>query len=108
VPTVGHNDVVARRKAALSPAGRVQVEVFKDAFSVGAQLARRRHELNLTQADLSQRSGVQQADVSRIERGVVVPSMSTVQRLADALGARWVLVGAESEASQSTKVSSVA
>lgn len=103
MPTVGHDDVVARRKAALSPSGRVQVEVFKEAFSVGAQLARRRHELNLTQADLSARSGVQQADVSRIERGVVVPSMSTVQRLADALGARWVLVGAESESTRSAK-----
>ena len=57
MPTRGHDEVVARRKAALSPTGRVQLEVFKDAFSVGAQLARRRHELNLTQADLSARAG---------------------------------------------------
>lgn len=94
MPTVGHDEVVARRKAALSPQARVQLDVFAEAFSVGAQIAGRRHALNLTQAEVAARSGVQQADVSRIERGVVVPSMSTVQRLATALDARWVLVDA--------------
>lgn len=94
MPTVSHDDVVARRKGALSERGRAQVEVFSGAFSVGAQLAERRRLLKLTQAELSARSGVQQADVSRIERGAVVPSMSTVQRLANALQARWVLVDA--------------
>ena len=101
MPTISHDEVIARRKASLSPTGRVQLEVFKEAFSVGAQLARRRRELNLTQAELSARSGVQQADVSRIERAVVVPSMSTVQRLAEALDARWVLVDAAGPAKTS-------
>ena len=77
MPTGGHDDVVARRKAALSSSGRVQLEVFKKAFSVGAQLARRRHELNLTQADLSARSGVQQADVSRIEAALAAVRSAT-------------------------------
>lgn len=92
MPTEGHEAVLARHQARLSGQNQVQLEVFKDAFSVGAQLARRRRELGLTQAEVAARSGVQQADVSRIERGAVVPSMSTVQRLAGALQARWVLV----------------
>jgi XRE family transcriptional regulator, regulator of sulfur utilization len=92
MPTKTHAEVVARRKASLSDRGRVQLEVFTEAFSVGSQLAERRRELKLTQAQVADRSGVNQADVSRIERGVVVPSMGTVQRLAAALDARWVLV----------------
>ena len=96
MPTERHEDVAARLTADMSPEGRGQVDAFKYAFSVGAQLATRRRELGLTQAEVSARSGVQQADVSRIERGVVVPSISTVTRLAGALDARWALVDAAS------------
>lgn len=92
MPTRAHAEVVARRRAELTEQGQAQLKVLAEAFSVGAQLTARRRDLGLTQAQVAERSGVSQADVSRIERGVIVPSMGTVQRLASALTARWVLV----------------
>src|SRR4051794_2175903 len=53
----------------------------------GARLlreARRRH--GLTQRTLAERAGTTQAEVSRIERGEVSPSLSTLDRLLTAMG----------------------
>lgn len=45
-----------------------------------------RTEQNLTQKNLSERTGINQADISRLERGTANPSLRTLQRLADGLG----------------------
>ena len=53
------------------------------------QLAKRvcaiREELKLTQKDVEARSGIHQADISRIERGIGNPSLDTIVRLARAM-----------------------
>jgi transcriptional regulator with XRE-family HTH domain len=46
----------------------------------------------LTQVELSAKSGVSQADISRIERGAGNPTESTLQRLASVLEYRLELV----------------
>lgn len=46
---------------------------------------------NLTQKQLAQRSGVSQANISKIENGNYHPSLSTLKRIADALGKRLVV-----------------
>ncbi len=46
---------------------------------------RERH--GLTQGQLAERCGVNQADISRIERGSTSPTARTLQRIADALDA---------------------
>jgi DNA-binding XRE family transcriptional regulator len=67
------------------------VAVFRDqdARRVKAHLIEvilvRRLELGLTQEQLSQRSGVAQAEISRIERGRKTPNLDTYARLAAAL-----------------------
>ena len=38
-----------------------------------------------TQADLAERCGVDQGDISRIERGSTTPTARTLQRIADVL-----------------------
>lgn len=48
-------------------------------------LTTRRRELNLTQENLAERSGVAQTEISRIERGRKSPTMDTFSRLASAL-----------------------
>ena len=48
-------------------------------------LLTRRQELKLTQAQLSDRSGVAQTEISRIERGRKSPTLDTYARLASAL-----------------------
>lgn len=42
-------------------------------------------EAKLTQKDLSEKTGIYQADISKIERGIGNPSLSTIKRLADGL-----------------------
>ncbi len=45
-----------------------------------------RSELGLTQAELSEKTGINQADISRIENGNGNPSLRTLKRLASAMG----------------------
>lgn len=42
----------------------------------------------MTQTELSALTGIDQSDISKIERGVANPSVSTLSRIADALGAK--------------------
>lgn len=51
----------------------------------GDLIRERRTELGWTQAELSQRAGVPQADISRIENGRLDARWSTIQRLSKAL-----------------------
>ncbi|WP_063037869.1 helix-turn-helix domain-containing protein [Nocardia pseudovaccinii] len=47
----------------------------------------RRTELGLTQADLAERAGLTQAEISRIEGSDTVPTLPLLAKLADALDA---------------------
>ena len=50
-----------------------------------------RNAANLTQKQLAQRSGVSQSNISKIENGNYQPSLSTLKRIAGALGKRLVV-----------------
>jgi len=54
-------------------------------------LARARREQGISQAQLAERCGTDQAVISRIERGVVSPSLDTLWRVSAGLGMRPVL-----------------
>lgn len=54
-------------------------------------LAKARREQGISQAQLAERCGTDQAVISRIERGVVSPSLETLWRVAAGLGLRPVL-----------------
>ena len=45
-----------------------------------------REHANITQKELAERTGIYQADISKLERGMGNPSLSTLKRLADGLG----------------------
>lgn len=45
-----------------------------------------RERANLTQKELAERTGIYQAEISKLERGLGNPSISTLNRLADGLG----------------------
>ena len=62
-----------------------------DRAQVQADLAAARKARGLTQPDLSALTGIQQAEISRFERGVGNPTAATLLRLADALGQRLTL-----------------
>ena len=81
----------SERRARLTPAGVAAVRVFDDVYTIGPMFAEARRERGLTQSDLAARSGVAQADISRIERGLITPTAPTMMRLAEALNARVTL-----------------
>lgn len=54
--------------------------------SIGVLLMKTREELNVTQQELSKRSHVDQADISKIERGIGNPTIAKIEKLFDALG----------------------
>ena len=52
---------------------------------VGLELAKRRQELGLTPEQVEQASGVDQGEISRIERGVADPRESTLVKIGQAM-----------------------
>lgn len=64
-----YEDYAEKRKARLSPEGRSAVRVFNGAYAVGQMIAQARKTRGYSQTQLSELSGVAQADISRIERG---------------------------------------
>ena len=69
------------------PVAVVQLRSLDSRFHVAGQLLALRRRRGISQRQLSALSGVQQADISRIERGETQPTTVTARRLADALGA---------------------
>jgi transcriptional regulator with XRE-family HTH domain len=57
----------------------------KLAKSLGALIAARRKSIGLTQSELAEVVGIEQESMSRIETGMITPSLSRLISLADAL-----------------------
>ncbi len=60
-------------------------------YRLAASVIELRRAAGLTQRQLAAKSGVQQADISRIEAGDANPTLATIAALAHALGAGLVL-----------------
>ena len=63
-------------------------------FDLATHIRQLRDELGWTQEDLATRARIDQADLSRIERGAVDPRWSTVNRIINALGESFELTTA--------------
>jgi transcriptional regulator with XRE-family HTH domain len=75
----------------IDPEWRAAYEASQLRRESARMLARARLEQNVSQAELAERCQTDQAVISRIERGVVSPSLDTLSRLAKGLGLRPVL-----------------
>lgn len=53
---------------------------------VASELVKAREIVNITQKELSEKTGIYQADISKIERGIANPSLTTLKRLANGMG----------------------
>ena len=82
-----YDEVVTERRSHLDPDAIARGEVLAQAYSIAMQVAELREEHGLTQTQLAERCGVNQSDISRIERGSMSPTARTLQRIADALDA---------------------
>jgi ribosome-binding protein aMBF1 (putative translation factor) len=82
-----YDEIMATRRGRLSPEAKAHREVFERAYDIAMQVVELRERHGLTQAELAARSGIDQADISRIERGSTSPTARTLQRIAEALDA---------------------
>ena len=71
-----------------NPAFKTEWEALDPEFSVIEAILKARKESGLTQKQLSERKGIAQTDISRLERGNANPSLRTLQRLAAGMGMR--------------------
>ncbi|MDC7294558.1 MULTISPECIES: helix-turn-helix domain-containing protein [unclassified Butyrivibrio] len=55
-------------------------------YQIKRMLISARIENNMTQKELAEKSGVRQSNISRIEKGVCVPTLTTLNELAKGLG----------------------
>lgn len=74
------------------PEAVAQLQRMRHRYYIGGQIAVLRKRQNLSQPQLAKRAGVEQADISRIERGIGNPTEDTLARLAEALGVELALV----------------
>ena len=65
---------------------KAEYEALEPEFQLIRSLLEARKVTKLTQEELSARTGISQADISRIETGEANPSMQTMKRLAEGLG----------------------
>ena len=68
------------KKFADAVRSQIQSE-YQETFGLGETVAKRREELQLSQMDLAEKTGISQADISRIECGRGNPTFSTVRKI---------------------------
>lgn len=81
-------EFAAERRARMTPDELAVSEVFERAYAFAGELAVARKARGLTQKQLADLSGINQADISRIERAQLAPTTTTLMRLVESLGAR--------------------
>ena len=84
---VSYEKVTAARRNRVSGKAEASRAVFEQAYDIALQIVELRELHGFTQAELAERCGVDQGDISRIERGSTSPTARTLQRIADALDA---------------------
>jgi DNA-binding XRE family transcriptional regulator len=81
------DDYLNQSERADGPAVRQARAVFGQAYAIARQLIELREKHHLSQTELAEKTGIPQAQISRIERGVISPTSATLARIAEALGA---------------------
>lgn len=65
---------------------RREYEAIQPELDVIRAIVDARTSQNLTQKDLAERTGINQADISKLENGTRNPSVNLLKRLADGMG----------------------
>ena len=74
-----------------NPEFKAEYDALAPEFNLIKAMIIARRDANLTQEMISERSGITQGDISKIEKGKGNPSLKTLQRLAAAMNTRLVL-----------------
>lgn len=68
------------------PSFKAEWDALQPELTIAQAMIDARKESGLTQKQLSERTGIAQADISKLERGNANPSLRTLQRLAAGMG----------------------
>ena len=71
-----------------NPEFKAEYDALEPEFSIMQAMIDARKESGLTQKELSEKTGITQADISRLEKGNANPSLKTLQRLAAGMNMR--------------------
>lgn len=75
-----------KQKALQNPEVKAEYDALQPEYDIIQAMINARVQQNMTQKDLSAKTGITQADISRIESGTRNPSLSMVKKLAQGLG----------------------
>lgn len=78
------NDYLAQQME--NPEFKEDYEALEPEFAIIQAIIDARKSSGITQKELSQKSGIAQGDISKLENGNANPSLRTLQRLAEAMG----------------------
>lgn len=77
---------IYKQKVLQNPEVKAEYDALQPEYDIIQALIDARIKQNMTQKDLSARTGITQADISRIENGTRNPSLNMVKKLAQGLG----------------------
>ena len=78
----------ALSKRMKEPGFRAEYEALEPEFAIVQAMIDARKKSGLTQQQLSEKTGIAQGDISKIESGEANPSLKTLKRLAAGMGTR--------------------
>ena len=70
------------------PELRAEYEALEPEFTIVQAMIDARKKSGLSQKQLSEKTGIAQSDISKLENGSANPSIRTLQRLAEGMGMR--------------------
>ena len=70
------------------PEFRAEWDALQPEMAIVQAMIDARKQAGLTQRELSERTGITQSDISKLENGSANPSIKTLQRLAEGMGMR--------------------
>jgi DNA-binding XRE family transcriptional regulator len=88
-------DISSEMDSLYGKAGTPEREAFRQeayAYCMGQVIHDARKNEKITQAELAERIGADKSYISKIEKGIVEPSVGTFCRIVDALGLRMDIV----------------
>lgn len=73
------------------PEVKKEYDALDPEFQFVREMIKARHEAGLTQQELAERTGIQQANISRIENGNGNPSLATLTKIANGMGKKLII-----------------
>ncbi len=75
-----------KEKVLQNPEVKAEYDALQPEYDIIQAIINARNEQHMTQKELAARTGITQADISRIENGTRNPSLAMVKRIAEGLG----------------------